>query len=256
MSFFILMKLASSIDEVLTHLDTIIRFEIDADSNLAYFPILYKKVTQRIKVGIENGEFENNHRMEVLDVIFANRYIEAYYNMKSNAPISQSWNGAFQASSNNKLLIMQHLLLGINAHINLDLGIAVAETVGVDGNLADFQQDFYTINAILENMVDDVQAGIGKVSPLFYLLEKVVKGREDKIVSFSINIARDGAWLFANEYHLTPDRDFSLSGRDTVIALLATKLTTTKSRWLRWTIKSIRWLENKNVKQVAEILNA
>ncbi|MGB0949593.1 MAG: DUF5995 family protein [Marinirhabdus sp.] len=147
---------------------------------------------------------------------------------------------------------MQQLLLGINAHINLDLGIAVAETVGDDGDLAGFKNDF---NKILDSMVNDVQNKIGKVSPLFYLLEKVGRGREDKVVSFSINVARDGAWLFANEYHRAVNRPAHLGFRDGVIGVLALKLTTTKSRLLRWAIRSIRWLENKNVKQVAQVLN-
>lgn len=249
------MQPATTIDEVLLQLDAIIIAETNANSNLAYFPVLYRKVTQRIKDGIINQEFEDNTRMEVLDVIFANRYIDAYYTLKSGKTASQSWMEAFAEAQNTKLLVMQHLLLGINAHINLDLGIAVAQTVGDNGVLADFENDFNTINVILANMVDDVQARIGKISPLFYLLEKVGKGREDKIASFSINIARDGAWLFANEYHVTPNKEISLTTRDGIIALLATKLTTTKSRWLRWTIKSIRWLEVKDVAKVVSVLN-
>ncbi|QIE59757.1 hypothetical protein G5B37_09340 [Rasiella rasia] len=249
------MQLARTIDEVILRLDEIIISETAANSNLAYFPVLYRKVTQRIKEGIESNEFENNHRMEVLDVIFANRYINAYQQMKAGSSPTQSWQNAFSEAKNGKLLVMQHLLLGINAHINLDLGVAVAETVGEEGILADFENDFNKINAILASLVDDVQNRIGRISPLFYLLEKVGKGKEDKIVTFSINIARDGAWLFANQYHMALDRAVDLKQRDGVIALLSSKLTTTKSRWLRWTIKSIRWLENKDVKQVVAILN-
>ena len=250
------MKLAKTIDEVISILDEIITVETNANSNLAYFPVLYKQVTQRIKVGIENNDFENNQRMEVLDVNFANRYIKAYYQLKNGQTPSQSWTNAFAEKSNNNLLIMQHLLLGINAHINLDLGVAVSETVGEDGDIANFENDFNKINEILASLVDGVQERIGKVSPLFYLLEKFGKGREDKLVSFSIHIARDGAWLFANQYHFSKSKASELNARDGVIALLAIKLTTTKSRWLRWVIKSIRWLENKDVPAVVLVLNS
>lgn len=247
---------ATTIDEVISQLDSIIASETLKGSTMAFFPVLYRKVTLRIKEGIAKNEFENNVRMEKLDVLFANRYIEAYHQYNSGLTLSESWKAAFNAAKENAFLIMQHLLLGINAHINLDLGVAVAKTVGEHGDLADFEKDFNTINEILGSMVDDVQQRIGKVSPMFFLLEKVGKGREDKVVTFSINIARDGAWLFANQYHISPRKDTELSERDRCIALVAQKLTTTKSRVLRFTIRSIRFFETKNVAKVIATLNS
>ncbi|RMA66193.1 DUF5995 family protein [Ulvibacter antarcticus] len=248
--------IAKTIDEVIVQLNEIIAAETLNGSAMAFFPVLYKKVTVRIKTGIESNEFENNARMEKLDVLFANRYIDAYRQSTNQKPCSLSWTNAFGATKEKNLLIMQHLLLGINAHINLDLGIAVAKTVEDDGNLMDFENDFNKINEILASMVNDVQDRIGKVSPMFYLLEKVGKGREDKIASFSINIARDGAWLFANQYHIANDKEFEIECRDKIIGALAIKLTTSKSWLLRSTVKTIRFFETKNVQKVIEILNA
>ncbi|MBZ0327928.1 MAG: DUF5995 family protein [Altibacter sp.] len=249
------MNLATTIDEVIYILNTIITTETQAGSNLAFFPVLYKKVTERIKIGIEANEFENNARMEQLDVLFANRYLESYRQFKAKEKPTASWACAFEAAGNSKLLIMQQLLLGINAHINLDLGIAVAETVGEQGNLTDFENDFNKINAILASMVADVEDRISKVSPMFLLLDKVGKGKEDKVVSFSINVARDGAWLFANQYYFSGNKPQEIDNRDTIIAALATKLTTTKNRWLRYAIRFIRFFEMKNVAKVSEILD-
>jgi len=245
----------TSIDEVIAQLSDIITTETAAASNLAFFPVLYKKVTERIKLGIENKEFEDNPRMEKLDVLFAGRYIEAYRQFKAGEAPSQCWEVAFLAAANKKFIIMQHLLLGINAHINLDLGIAVAETVGENGEMSRIENDFNKINEILAAMVDGVEKSIGRVSPIFYLLEKVGKGKEDKVVTFSINLARDGSWLFANQFHLSNNKPEEITKRDDVIAVLATKLTTTKSRFLRWTIRAIRFFETKNVTKVVRILS-
>lgn len=245
---------ATTIDEVIEQLDAIIAAEMIENSYLTFFPILYKKVTKRIKTGIAQNEFDDGPRMERLDVIFANRYLTAYFNFKAEKPISESWLRTFNEAKSRPLLIMQHLLLGINAHINLDLGVAVVNTLNPDETLDEIKSDFDTINQILENMVDEVQEGIGQVSPLFYLLEKVGKGKEDKVVSFSINLARDGAWLFAQEYCLLPNHE-TLERRDTVISVLANKIITTKSRWLRWVIKRVRWLEEKEVARVARALS-
>jgi len=149
--------------------------------------------------------------------------------------------------------VMQHLLLGINAHINLDLGIAAAETTGAHG-LADFERDFNKINEVLAAMVADVKAAIGKVSPLFKLLELVGKGKEDKLVSFSINIARDGAWLFANEYAAAVKKEEAIADRDQVIAALAVKIVNPKSKLLQVVAKVVRFFEVKDVQRVAAIL--
>ncbi|AFL80659.1 hypothetical protein Aeqsu_1163 [Aequorivita sublithincola DSM 14238] len=245
---------ATTIDEVIARLDSIIDSECAKNSRMAYFPILYRKVTIRIKEGILNSEFENNQRMEKLDVLFANRYIDAYDCLGATKPYTQSWKNAFEASQKDTLLIMQHLLLGINAHINLDLGIAVAETVGDDGELMSFENDFNKINEILGSMIANVEAKIISVSPLFGLLDRFGKGREDKLVSFSINVARDGAWLFANQYHFSPTKEIELKSRDTIIAILAEKLIHQKSWVLKYLVKTIAFFEKNDVPQIVAVL--
>ena len=241
---------ATTIDEVITELEAIIALEKQNNSCLAFFPILYHKVTKRIKAGIEAHEFDDNTRMEHLDVIFANRYIEAYNQYKNGEQPTTSWANAFKVET---AMVMQHLLLGINAHINLDLGIAAALTTG-DDHLADLEMDFNKINAVLGSMVADVKDRIGKVSPLFKLLELVGKGKEDKLVSFSINVARDGAWLFANEYAAAVNKADAISKRDVVIATLADKIVNPKSKLLQVVAKVVRFFEVKEVHKVAEIL--
>ena len=44
-------------------------------------------------------------------------------------PVSRSWEVAFSAIDEEGPIVLQHLLLGANAHINLDLAIAVATAV-------------------------------------------------------------------------------------------------------------------------------
>ena len=243
---------AATIDEVILDLGDIITEETTGNSCLAFFPILYKTVTERIKIGIANNEFDDAARMEKLDVIFAGRYLEAYEQFTTDKIPSSSWLVSFKAK---KPLVMQCLLLGINAHINLDLGIAAAETVGDNGQLADFEADFDKINAILADMVGDVKEKIGKVSPLFRLIDYFGKGKEDKLVSFSIEVARDGAWLFANEYHQAVDKMAVLKRRDDSISKLAENLIAPKSKLLRFLIKLVYFFELKDVKAISKILN-
>src|SRR5947207_2335420 len=117
-----------TIDEIILELEQIIDHCIKTKNKAGYFAALYHNVTCHVKTGIANGDFEDGARMERLDVIFASRYIDAWHAFNNKTPLSQSWNIAFQQVSKWPTLVLQHLLLGINAHINLDLGIAAVET--------------------------------------------------------------------------------------------------------------------------------
>jgi hypothetical protein len=120
------MNSANTIDEVIALLDKIIVKSIQKNSRTGYFACLYRKMTIAVKEGMDKGAFEDGARMERLDVSFANRYLDAYNQYSKKAIITQSWQYAFDASTQ-QLTTIQHLLLGMNAHINLDLGIAAAE---------------------------------------------------------------------------------------------------------------------------------
>ncbi len=244
-----MIKPATTIDEVISVLQEIIDIESQKNSPLAYFPALYRLVTIRVKNGIAGREFNDSERMELLDVVFANRYIEAYIAWKNNKPFTGSWRIVFE-SAQKPILILQHLLLGMNAHINLDLGIAAAETMkGKD--LAVLHSDFNTINRLLAEMTDKVQLRIGKVSPLLGLLDKFAGNSDTFLVNFSMTEARDGAWRSAGEFHASGYQSM-LTPRDRKISALGLCLIYPNSRWVRNVISVIRLAEKKNVLSVVK----
>ena len=68
----------NSIDDVIAALEKIIA-EAEKNNDVSgYFAVLYLKVTKKVKEGIETNQFEDGPRMEMLDVIFASRYLNAY----------------------------------------------------------------------------------------------------------------------------------------------------------------------------------
>ena len=132
---------ATTLDEVIAQLDAIISTSKQQSSRLGYFACLYRKMTMAVKQGITDHLFQDGPRMEKLDVIFANRYLTAYNTFTQNKSVTQAWQVAFEATAKNDYIALQHLLLGINAHINLDLGIAAAEaSEGTDINA--LEKDF------------------------------------------------------------------------------------------------------------------
>ena len=78
---------SNSIDEVILKLDDIINESLRENDPLGYFAVLYQKVTIKVKTEIDNGFFEDNDRMEQLDIVFADRYLEAFHAYKANKTI-------------------------------------------------------------------------------------------------------------------------------------------------------------------------
>lgn len=247
--------IAGTIDEVLEALEGIILRAMEEGSRLGYFAALYRKVTARVKEGIERGFFDDGRRMERLDVLFANRYLDALRLWQEGRAPTRAWQVAFDAAEAVRPIILQHLLLGINAHINLDLGIAAAEA-SPGPELAPSQVDFDRINEILFALIDQVQEEIGEVSPWIALLDRVGGREADEIVRFSLGIARDEAWRFAVELAPLPQNlwraPVELKDRET--AALGHRVL--HPGWLlSGALWVIRARETASVRRVIEVLN-
>ena len=247
--------LPKSIDEVIARLEAIIA-DCKANNHRAgYFAVLYHRVTCKIKECIANKDFEDGLRMEKLDVLFANRYIAAYDAFRAGKKPTSSWHIAFETTAVNVPLVLQHLLLGINAHINLDLGIAAVETMD-GGDLAGIQKDFYTINKVLSDLVDACERCMEKVNPLLKLLHLKWFHFDDMLVAFSINTARDGAWLFANEVGKKQGKAYHecIAARDQKITELAGIIAKPKGLMLRFVLQIVRFFEKKKIADVIHLL--
>jgi hypothetical protein len=246
---------ATTIDDVIACLDAIIAAAEREQSRHGFFPVLYRAVTVRVKEGIAAGRFQDGARMERLDVIFANRYLEAHDQYRADRVPVGSWLRAFEAAKSWRPLILQHLLLGINAHINLDLGIAAAQTSPGD-LLPDLKEDFDEINRILAELLDSVQERIGSLSPLLGLLDRVGGRSDEAVFEFSLEIARDGAWRFAEELAVLPPDQHSdvIAERDEKIAALAREII--DPGWLlRLAALVIRLFETGDVARIIRTLS-
>jgi hypothetical protein len=88
---------------------------------MGYFAVLYKRMTMAVLEGIDSNRFENAERMRRLDTNFANRYLKSMACLRWKKSLHPLLEKTFDACGNDKLTVIQHLLLGINTHINLDL---------------------------------------------------------------------------------------------------------------------------------------
>ncbi|MEM6719689.1 MAG: DUF5995 family protein [Bacteroidota bacterium] len=245
---------ATTIDEVILALEKIITENKETPSTLGYFAALYHKVTCKVKEGIENNFFDDNPRMEQLDVVFANRYLDAYDKFKNGQKTTDSWKIAFEEADSYWLIVLQHLLLGMNAHINLDLGIAAAEVMK-GKNIEDLQNDFNKINEILSSLVHDVQ---NELSLIWRFLAKILKKTEKFsiiLIDFSMKLARDGAWKYATLLAASPETEWPtlIAERDAKV-LKKANIVVNPGFLIRLLFKVIRLSETGDIRSRIEIL--
>lgn len=242
-----------SIDGVIEALDSVVSWARAQASPLGYFAALYRSVTAKVAEGIEAGFFDDAARMERLDVAFARRYLSALETFRSGGRPTRSWDVAFAAADDATAIILQQLLVGISAHINLDLGIAAA-TVAPGQALPRLRRDFDRINEILGLMMRRAKADLATVSPWLGLLDTLGGRTDDEIVRFSIEVARSEAWSFAVELAPLERRDWAgpVASRDRIIARLGQRIRrpglVTGVLWL------IRLRESKDVRHNLDVL--
>ena len=220
------MSPVNTIDEVITALDTIIQECKENHVPLGYFAALYRKVTKEVKKKIEEDFFDDGPRMEQLDVIFAKRYLEAYWSHQKNESITASWLKAFGLADKYWPIVLQRLLIGMNAHINLDLGIAAAEVMkGKD--IHELKGDFDKINDILSELSKEVEEDLSSIWPTLKKILKWVGKVDDFLIKFSMKLARDGAWKFAVELFNTAEEEWetTIKKRDQSVAKIGNLIT-------------------------------
>lgn len=238
---------ANSINEVIICLDKIIRYCEEKSSRTGYFASLYKAMTLGVQTGIEQKVFEDSARMERLDVAFANRYLDAYNMYISDRQPTHSWMYAFKASEQMNLTVVQHLLLGINAHINLDLGIATA-SISTPDNLESMHHDYNQINEIIANVYNSMDKALRKIAWPAVFLRPFDMGGTNSVINFSMQKARDTAWNNAKLLvgMSSGIEDQVIRNTDSVISKVATAIQN-PGGIIKWLTRSILLFESKDV---------
>jgi len=245
-----------SIDTILDALDQVLAESRRRRSRRGYFAALYRDVTARVKAAIEAGEFEDGARMERLDVQFAQRYLDALDSRGTEPGPPRAWARTFAAAERWRPLILQHLLLGMNAHINLDLGIAAVEVADED-SLPDLKADFDHINDILGAMIESVQVRLTRVSPWIGVLDRVGGHADEAISNFGLIHARTDAWAFAQT--LAPlasdERASAIAAKDRETAARTDPILRPGGPWALPALFWIRVWETKSVPTVLSTLS-
>lgn len=167
-----------------------------------WFTAMYRQTTRAVRDRTAAGDFDDPERMGRFVERFAGRYLEPLRAHRDGRPVPRCWRVAFEAGRDH--VILQHLLLGMNAHVNLDLAVVAAETCPGE-EITSLHDDFMRVNDILGALLPKVRLCIGRFSPLLDVIDRVGGGEDDEVLNFSLRVARKEAWSQAGVLASTAD---------------------------------------------------
>ena len=183
-----------TLDDVVEGLGALEAHYIALHDRRAIFLTVYGLMSREMKRGIEQGVFHDGDWVLRYTVRFANYYREAVAGYERGARIPKSWQIAFSAASEPAGLVLQDMLLGINAHVNHDLALALTD-VSIEPDRAARHRDHVRVNEVLRSLTDVVA---DRVSELYARglagVDACAGLLDEEVTNFSFEIARENAW--------------------------------------------------------------
>jgi len=162
---------------------------------------IYTIVTGNVRRYIDRpGYFRNATWVAQYLISFGNLYREALLNFEQGnmSAVPDCWQTAHTFSRADQGLLLQHIMLGMNAHIVRDLAYAVTE-IGITPNEADKLHDHEAVNAILlQSFSEAINMTARMYSPDLKIVASLIGPKAlDAIFQFLMSTVRDVSWYEA-----------------------------------------------------------
>ena len=120
----------TGIESLLRRMDALLEPMERAEDNRRHFLSTYRRTTVAVGEEIAAGGFLDPEWVERWDLVFADLYLRALEAWERGATPPEPWRVAFTtARKRGDLPPLRHVLLGMNAHINYDLPLALLEVI-------------------------------------------------------------------------------------------------------------------------------
>lgn len=189
----------SKLKEADQELSKIIEWSILENNRFGLFASLHRKIANRLLEVIQLETFSQPDLVEELGIVFTNKYLRSFVNYLNSLPLSKTWQLAFDYNHKNYPIVLEHLMLGMNAHMNLDLGLSAAE-VAPGTRLLELKDDFRRVTNILSKVVHEIQNDIMSKWKSLNWLETISGERIDYFADLSMGLSRDNAWNTAVKF--------------------------------------------------------
>jgi len=174
----------------------------------AIFLGCYRLMTSNMLDAIDAGRFQDHVWVSNLLHRFADYYFDAlklYDQRRSDTPAV--WQLAFNATRDKDVTTLQHLVLGVNAHINFDLVFTLVDQLAPEWAASTAEQrerrhaDHTLVNRIIGETVDAVQDQvIDRHSPWYDFVDKLLGPIDEWLTSQLISRWREEVWDNAVRY--------------------------------------------------------
>lgn len=211
-------------DAITTRMAQLVANWQQAKDQRAIFLQCYQMMTENMIAGVANGRFHDGPWVTHLLHHFADYYFAALETYDAGDCCTAVWTLAHDAATKGRASVLQHLFLGVNAHINYDLALTVYDLLHDQwANLPPTTQqsryeDYCLVNDIIAETIDAVQDEVvERHSPLLALVDWLGGRMDEFIVTQLINHWREEVWRTALLLVNAPDE----AGREHVRQKLA-----------------------------------
>ena len=189
-------------DRVLQQMQALIQKWTASQDSRRIFLSCYQLMTQNMLEAVDHDQFYDSNWVHRLLNRFADYYfiaLDAYDSDPQRAPLV--WQVAHNATRNSKVRAIQTLLLGVNAHINYDLVLALEDVLKPEWDrLEEIQRqnrhdDHVLVNTIITETIDAVQDDILEPEmPFMDFIDDVFGRLDEYVISNLISNWRDNVW--------------------------------------------------------------
>lgn len=183
-----------------------------AGDHRAIFLECYTLMTANMLRAIDGGRFNDEVWAKELLLRFADYYFIALdaYGCTDKDCVTV-WTYAHDCSCEKDLHVLQHLLLGINAHINYDLVLSLVDLLEPEwAQLSEEERekryaDHCLVNEVIAATIDTVQEEVvERHDPRMDIIDRLFGRLDERLLSALINRWRQGVWDNAMRFLETP----------------------------------------------------
>jgi hypothetical protein len=190
------MPVYSTLDDVVQDLTALEARLRSREDRRCIFVTLYGVVSAEMRDRVALKAFNDPAWVHRYAVTFASLYRRAFdaYEAGRIADVPKAWRFCFDAAAAGNGLVLQDMLLGVNAHVNNDLPLAL-ERVSIGPNRNNRRRDHNAVNAVLAAVTERATQRIAALyAPGLTAMDNCAGELDEMVSLFSLENARDSAW--------------------------------------------------------------
>ncbi len=191
----------NGIDDLAAVMDVhLARFDRDGDHRAAFLRV-YRHMTLAVRERLRRPFFLDPAWVERVAVRFGWYYFDALERFERGDDPPPAWAYAFDIAARKRAFLLQDILLGMNAHINNDLPLVVAEILRAEGDERSVFEtvrrrfDHDQINRVLHDVIPGVQDEVARhYGRLIRPLGRLMGDLDRQLTTYGLKTWRDQVW--------------------------------------------------------------